>query len=81
LIDAGSPRNAPTGRLHGYLSRDVMSPAELPTPGRSGASGYGVEMTPLDPSADVFALSRAVEQCLGGCGGWPVRAALLVRRS
>jgi thioredoxin reductase len=29
VIDAGSPRNAPAAGVHGLLSRDGISPAEL----------------------------------------------------
>jgi thioredoxin reductase len=43
VVDAGAPRNAPAAHMHGYLSRDGMSPAELLQSGRDEASRYGVE--------------------------------------
>jgi thioredoxin reductase len=43
VIDAGAPRNAPAAHMHGYLSRDGMSPADLIRRGREEAIGYGVE--------------------------------------
>lgn len=44
VVDAGSPRNAPAAHMHGFLSRDGMSPANLLAAGRAEASGYGVEL-------------------------------------
>jgi thioredoxin reductase len=44
VIDAGAPRNAPAAHMHGYLSRDGMSPADLLATGRSEVTGYGVEI-------------------------------------
>ena len=41
LVDARSPRNAPAARVHGFLSRDGMSPLDLLATGRSEVSGYG----------------------------------------
>jgi thioredoxin reductase len=41
VIDAGRPRNAPAARMHGFLSRDGMPPAELLAAGRAEATGYG----------------------------------------
>ncbi len=38
VIDAGSPRNAPAAGVHGFLSRDGISPAELIETGRKRAS-------------------------------------------
>lgn len=29
MIDAGQPRNAPAAGVHGFLSRDGMSPQEV----------------------------------------------------
>jgi thioredoxin reductase len=43
VIDSGKPRNAPAAHMHGYLSRDGMSPAALLERGREEAGGYGVE--------------------------------------
>ena len=43
VIDAGEPRNAPASHMHGFLSRDGLSPAELLRVGRAEAAAYGVE--------------------------------------
>jgi thioredoxin reductase len=44
VIDGGQPRNAPAAHMHGFLSRDGMSPADLLAAGRVEVSGYGVEL-------------------------------------
>jgi thioredoxin reductase len=41
LVDAGAPRNAPAGHMHGLLSRDGMPPHELLATGRSEVFSYG----------------------------------------
>ncbi len=41
LIDSGRPRNAPAREMHGYLSRDGMSPADFLAAGRQEVVGYG----------------------------------------
>jgi thioredoxin reductase len=41
VVDAGEPRNAPAARMHGYLSRDGLPPAELLAQGRAEVTGYG----------------------------------------
>jgi thioredoxin reductase len=41
VIDAGSPRNAPAAGVHGFLSRDGISPAELIETGRKEVDRYG----------------------------------------
>ena len=41
VIDAGSPRNAPAAGVHGFLSRDGISPAELIETGRKEVERYG----------------------------------------
>jgi thioredoxin reductase len=46
VIDSGDPRNAPAAHMHGYLSRDGMSPADLLRLGGEEVSGYGVEIVP-----------------------------------
>jgi len=42
VIDAGEPRNAPADGVHGFLTRDGMSPRELLHVGRAEAASYGV---------------------------------------
>jgi thioredoxin reductase len=44
VVDGGAPRNAPAAHMHGFLSRDGMSPAELLAMGREEAAAYGVEL-------------------------------------
>jgi thioredoxin reductase len=41
VIDAGEPRNAPAQGVHGFLTRDGLSPAELVRLGRAEAQSYG----------------------------------------
>jgi len=44
VVDAGEPRDAPAAHLHGFLSRDGTSPAELLAAGRKEVVGYGGEV-------------------------------------
>ncbi len=44
VVDAGEPRNAPAAHVHGFLSRDGMSPAQLLAAGRGEVLGYGGEV-------------------------------------
>ncbi len=44
VVDAGAPRNAPAAHMHGFLSRDGMSPRELLEVGRDEVARYGVEV-------------------------------------
>ncbi|MCC3278270.1 NAD(P)/FAD-dependent oxidoreductase [Arthrobacter sp. zg-Y40] len=44
VIDAGSPRNAPAGHVHGFPTRDGVPPAELLELARAEVRGYGVEL-------------------------------------
>lgn len=41
VIDAGSPRNAPAAGVHGFLTRDGISPLELVEIGRTEVERYG----------------------------------------
>ncbi|MGW4054974.1 NAD(P)/FAD-dependent oxidoreductase [Streptomyces sp. NPDC004779] len=64
VVDAGAPRNAPSGHMQGYLSRDGMSPAEFLAAGRRELLAYGVEVRPGEVTAasrdgDGFALTLA----------------------
>ena len=43
LCDSGRPRNARSSALHGFLSRDGISPLELLRLGREELRQYGVE--------------------------------------
>jgi thioredoxin reductase len=44
VVDSGRPRNAPAAQMHGFLSRDGMSPADLLALGRDEVTRYGVEL-------------------------------------
>jgi thioredoxin reductase len=44
VIDAGQPRNAPAAHMHGYLSRDGLSPSGLLELGRGEVLAYGGEV-------------------------------------
>jgi thioredoxin reductase len=43
VVDGGAPRNAPAEHMHGFLSRDGMSPSDFLAVGRDEAAGYGVD--------------------------------------
>ena len=45
IVDAGNPRNGVSEHLHGYLTRDGESPAQLLAAGRKEVLEYGGEMT------------------------------------
>ena len=44
VIDSGKPRNATAEGIHGFLTRDGMSPAEFLATGRREVTGYGGQM-------------------------------------
>ncbi len=44
VVDAGQPRNAPATRMHGYLSRDGITPGDFSAAGRREVSSYGGEI-------------------------------------
>jgi thioredoxin reductase len=44
ICDAGTPRNAASKALHGYLTRDGIAPLDLLQIGRDELSPYGIEM-------------------------------------
>ena len=41
VVDAGNPRNGPAAHMHGYLSREGLSPADLLTVGRTEVENFG----------------------------------------
>ncbi|WP_106618253.1 NAD(P)/FAD-dependent oxidoreductase [Saccharothrix carnea] len=51
VVDAGSPRNAPAGGVHGLLARDGMPPAELVELGRAEVRRYGGHVVPGEVDA------------------------------
>lgn len=54
VCDAGSPRNAASRSLHGFLTRDGTRPLELLRIGRGQLARYGVEFR----KTEVVAASR-----------------------
>ncbi|WP_433474030.1 NAD(P)/FAD-dependent oxidoreductase [Spirillospora sp. CA-142024] len=44
VVDAGEPRNAGVGHMHGFFTRDGMPPARLLETGRTEVRGYGGEI-------------------------------------
>ncbi|SHF65104.1 NAD(P)/FAD-dependent oxidoreductase [Streptoalloteichus hindustanus] len=44
VVDGQEPRNAPAAHMHGFLSRDGMSPTHLLAAGRAEVFGYGGEV-------------------------------------
>jgi thioredoxin reductase/SAM-dependent methyltransferase len=44
VVDARRPRNSPSAHMHGYLTRDGLSPAELTAAGREEVRSYGGEV-------------------------------------
>lgn len=55
VIDAGAPRNAPAGGVHGLLAREGIRPAELLDRGRAEVRGYGGRVV----TGEVRAVARA----------------------
>jgi thioredoxin reductase len=56
VVDAGAPRNAPAAHMHGFLSRDGLSPHDLLAIGRKEVEGYGGQLIDdrvagIDPDA------------------------------
>lgn len=62
VVDAGKPRNAAAGHVHGYLSRDGIAPTALLRVGASEVTAYGGEIV-AGTVADVVRDHR---------GGWRV---------
>ena len=59
LIDAGEPRNAPATEMHGFLSRDGVSPSGFLEMGRQEFVGYGTTTSTRLPSATAALRLRA----------------------
>src|SRR5881227_1134227 len=62
LCDLGQPRNRHSQALHGYLTRDGVSPATLCELGRAELAPYGIELrsigvTAIRRRADGFEIS------------------------
>lgn len=76
VVDAGEPRNAPAGHMHGYLSRDGMPPEEFLAVGREEIARYGVELV-RDRAVDAVRDADG-EFAVKLAGGRSVRARRLV---
>lgn len=48
VVDAGAPRNAPAEQMHGFLSRDGLSPSALLAKGHEEIARYGGEIVTND---------------------------------
>jgi thioredoxin reductase len=46
VVDGGQPRNAPADGVHGFLTREGISPAELVRLGQAEARSYGAQIVP-----------------------------------
>ena len=62
ICDSGTPRNAASTALHGYLTRDGVAPLELLRLGREEVQRYGVAIWPVTvtdvaPAGDGFEVS------------------------
>lgn len=64
VLDAGQPRNAPAKGVHGFLTREGMSPLQLLEVGRTEAGSYGADIRPTEAvavrrTADGFSVDAA----------------------
>jgi thioredoxin reductase len=64
LCDSGTPRNAASRALHGYLSRDGIAPLELLRLGREELTPYGIELRQAIVT-DVVRAGAAFEVAIG----------------
>lgn len=71
VVRGGAPRNAPAEHMHGFLTRDGMSPGELLDNGAAEVTGYGGELiddvvagTEKAEGQDVFTVRLASGQTL-----------------
>jgi thioredoxin reductase len=71
VCDSGTPRNAASSKLHGYLTRDGIAPLELLRLGREEVQRYGVTLWPVTVT-DVAPVDDGFEVSLSGRP--PVRA-------
>ncbi|WP_411375414.1 NAD(P)/FAD-dependent oxidoreductase [Arthrobacter sp. MPF02] len=66
VVDSGEPRNAPAEGVHGFLSRDGISPAEMLAVGRAEAERYGAAVVPGEVVAAAGDVHRGFELTLDG---------------
>ncbi|MHA7287088.1 NAD(P)/FAD-dependent oxidoreductase [Arthrobacter sp. MDT3-44] len=62
VLDSGRPRNAAASGVHGFLSREGMSPRGLLEIGRAEAEGYGATVV----AAEVTSVQRDAEGFIAG---------------
>lgn len=67
VVDSGEPRNAPAAGVHGFLSRDGISPAELLAVGRAEAERYGAVMVRGNAVASRGNVREGFEVTLDDC--------------
>ena len=71
VIDGGEPRNAPAEAVHGFLSRDGVSPGELLRVGRAEVESYGGRI--LDGRVTAVERPNGEAGKMGEAGGFEVR--------
>lgn len=76
VIDSGQPRNAPADGVHGFLTRDGMSPQDLVAAGRAEVEHYGGRL--IDAAAVSARRVGSGGFEVGLAGGGVVRARRLV---
>jgi thioredoxin reductase len=77
VCDSGTPRNAASKALHGYLSRDGVAPLELLCIGRKELRPYGIELREAVVVTDVGRSGDAFEVTIEGAGKVRTHAVLL----
>jgi thioredoxin reductase len=76
VCDSGTPRNAASTALHGYLTRDGTAPLELLRLGREELEPYGIEFRNIEVT-EVARVEDAFELTLGDGGRVRSRSVLL----
>lgn len=76
VCDAGSPRNAHSHHLHGFLTRDGIDPAELLRIGRDQLTPYGIELI-HEPVTDATCMQGGFRVTLAGSRQMSSRTLLL----
>ena len=76
VCDSGTPRNAASTALHGYLTRDGTAPLELLRLGREELEPYGIEFRRVEIT-DVAHVEEAFELTLAGGARVRSRSVLL----
>lgn len=77
VIDAGTPRNAPAAGVHGYLTREGVSPGDLLAAGRAEAESYGATLVHGKASSLRHAIGGGFDVELADGRSFPGRRILL----